>query len=124
MGPFAANSKSTGDRLPDFIFISTGLHSCYHAYFRHSTDSKSNNLVSDHEKDVYKLMKGIDNRLKTLKATKTTVVFVTEGRLYNLFTTDPSMQNEVDECVWRFNRHLARAAHEFGYAVLEVLTAL
>lgn len=106
------------------MFISTGLHTCFHAHLKSaskkSSKSASTIIVSDHEDDVYKLMRGINNRLKTSEAKKMTVIFVTEGRLYNLFPTDPSMQNVVDKCVWRFNRLVARAAHAFGFVVLEV----
>jgi hypothetical protein len=108
------------------MFISTGLHTCFHAYPKSASKrlSKTSSTisVSDHEDDVYKLMRGIDNRLKTSGAKKITVIFVTEGRLYNLFPTDSSMQNVVDQCIWKFNRLVARAAHEFGFVVLEVIT--
>ena len=114
-GPFSASVEM---RHPDFVFISVGLHTCYHAYFKKPFNE---DLISSHKYDIYKLLRGIQTRLKGHRIKKPTVVFITGGRLYNLFNKDATMQTKVDECILRFNRDVSRAVHEFGFIVLEVI---
>jgi hypothetical protein len=124
-GPWIAGFGGE-NRLPDFLTIQFGLHSCWHASPEglYSTNLKEMNqsMVSTHLNDIPKLMISIRNAIdnynshdkNNLNSNKTIVIIVTSG-------SSGMAENgtSIDDCVLQFNRAAEKYAHQYGFAVLD-----
>ena len=81
-----------------------------HLYWQYRT------MVENHQKDIPKLMQLIRSALERSKnVAPTIVIFTTAGRIHST-----PHDHVMDECVYKFNRILAREAHKYGFPVFEV----
>lgn len=121
-GPWFNGFHGEGERRPELLTLQMGLHSCWHTHPEglYSTELKDINetMIERHLSDIEKLMaavrKAVDasNRSSSKGGTKTVIV-VTSG------STGMGKAARIDECILKFNRMAANAAHAYGFAVLE-----
>jgi hypothetical protein len=124
-GPWINGFSGEGSRRPDVLTIQTGMHSCWHAspqgYYSKHLQTFNHSMVDQHVKDLKKLFSTIRNATviannkidnKNNRGTKAVIV-VTSG------ATGMPNGTEMDECILKFNRAAADAAHAHGFAVLE-----
>lgn len=90
--------------------IHVGLHTCIHALANNNNET----MVQQHETAIPIMMKAIRTAIDRIPSSlpKTTVIIQLPGRAGN---TDA----RIDYCSRRFNRLLAKNAHEFGFSVFE-----
>lgn len=102
--------NSTEHSYPEVLVIHVGLHSCIHALVPRRNDT----MLAQHEAGIPIMMKAIHEAVHRIPATlpKTTVIIQLPGRAGN---TDANL----DACSRRFNRILAKSAHEYGFPVFE-----
>lgn len=95
-----------------FIAIQVGLHTCFHAVT--TADNVNKTMLQQHEAGLKVLMDNIQIAIDrpNLSGHKTLVIFITSGRTGIL-------DYRADQCIWRFNRVLAREAHRHKFTVLE-----
>jgi hypothetical protein len=115
-GPWIKGFPGEGDRTPEILTLQMGLHSCWHSnpqglYSQHLS-AINQTMVDLHLLGVYKLFGAVKKAIRKTSRTKTVIV-VTSG-----FTGFPD-STSIDECILRFNRVAAHAAHLYGFAVLE-----
>jgi len=116
-GPW--NSKQS-ERRPDILTIQTGMHSCWHAHpegeFSAHLHEVNNSMIDSHAASLDKLMKAVRVAVDrpTNGTAPTTVIVLTSGAV--------GMQNKgdsINNCILKYNRIAAAAAHAQGFAVLE-----
>ena len=72
-------------------------------------------MVENHQRDLKKLMTTIKSALERTKGlAQTIIIFSTAGRIHSI-PHDPVM----DECIFKFNRIMAKEAHDAGFPVFE-----
>lgn len=108
-------SNNETQKRPTIVSISTGLHTCFHALPPQNGKEANWTMVENHQKDLKKLMVTIKAGLERTKHLgETIVIFTTSGRIHSV-PHDPIM----DDCIYRFNRIVAKEAHDNGFPVLE-----
>jgi len=130
-GPFRAGFPGEGLRRPDVLTVQMGMHTCWHAnpeglYSKH-LPGINDTMVEAHLKSIPKLMQSIREAIdqdvvpKAPSAagdvqtqTRTTVIVLTSGS-----TGMDTGGVSIDTCIRRFNRAATKAAHDYGFAVLD-----
>ena len=90
-------TNNATQQRPTIVSISTGLHTCFHALPPQNGKVANWTMVKNHQLDLKKLMVTINKALHR-----------TEPH-------DPVM----DDCIFRFNRIMAKEAHDAGFPVFE-----
>ena len=110
-------TNNATQQRPSIVSISTGLHTCFHALPPQNGKEANWTMIKNHQQDLRKLMVAINkalNRTKDLPTPQTIVIFTTAGRIHSA-PHDPVM----DDCIFRFNRIMAKEAHDAGFPVFE-----
>jgi hypothetical protein len=121
-------STKTNERRPDILTIQTGMHACWHAdpagLYSDGLKEANKTMIKKNIDDFELLMmsvRGAINRRfehdkeKGRPRPVTRVVVVTSGATY----TEAEGSERMEHCILRMNRAAARAAHKYGFAVLE-----
>ncbi len=131
-GPFRAGFGGEGIRRPDVLTVQFGMHSCWHAnpeglYSKHM-HAVNQSMVDAHLKSIPTLMRKIREAVDQNVVLKTAAPAGTEAthqtRTMVIILTSGSTGMDfggvsIDTCIRRFNRAATKAAHEFGFAVLD-----
>lgn len=123
-GPWIAGFPGEGTRRPDLLTIQFGLHSCWHAipeglYSKHlnaTNEEMIKNQISDISKLFAAVRAAMDSQPKDQSSQRkpTTVVVLTSG-----FTGLGEGGLHTDACILRLNRATTKAAHAYGFVVLD-----
>lgn len=127
-GPWIKGFDGEGNRRPDILTVQFGMHTCWHAspqglYSTHLTATNTS-MLDAHLAGIHRLMsairRAVDHPGRALQAGEedrrkpVTVVIVTSGA-----SGMSENGTSIDDCILRFNRAAERAAHDYGFAVLE-----
>ena len=121
-GPWSSKQST---RRPDILTIQTGMHSCWHAHpegeFSAHLKETNTTLIETHAIAIHKLMKAVRSAIDrpTNASTPTLVVISTSGAVGLLNKAEQYKADGINNCILRFNRIVAEAAHAHGFAVLE-----
>lgn len=127
-GPWIKGFPGEGIRRPDVLTVQMGMHSCWHSnpeglYSKHLHEVNTS-MVEDHLNGIPKLMQSIRNAIDRDVTAASTVEGAQQTRPMVIVVTSGSAGMElagvsIDGCVQRFNRAATKAAHEYGFAVLD-----
>jgi hypothetical protein len=114
------------ERRPDVLTIQTGMHTCWHAdpagLYSEQLKEQNKTMIKQNLDNFEVLMKNVraavNRRFEWDKEhgrgePATRVIVVTSGATY------AEKGAHIENCILRMNRAAARAAHKYGFAVLE-----
>ena len=99
--------------------VQTGMHSCWHAHpegeFSAHIHEINSSMIENHATSLERLMKAVRTAVErpTNASASTMVIVVTSG------SVGMAKGDNINNCILRFNRLAAAAAHAQGFAVLE-----
>ena len=121
-------STKTNERRPDIVTIQTGMHACWHAdpagIYSENLKAVNTSMIKKNVEDFDKLMNSarkavnrrfVHDRDKGKPKPATRVIVVTSGATYS----ENVGAERMEHCILHMNRAAAKAAHKYGFAVLE-----